>query len=211
MARFMVQGASVRTWNDRHSEARAAGLCGHCLTRPAWNGLSRCRQCWNDPKRLAALEKRNAERRKKTPARARLCAFDDCDRVTGNGHSYCTGHERQRRNEGGMSPLPLAYNLKHRPAWTQAKKDELVRMYHAGKTMPEMAAKLGHPLTTICGRVAKHRAQLAAARMTEGRPDRPLIPYPGVARCRCGLALDDDHRECDMPSIYAVAARRAAW
>lgn len=188
---------------ERYRQARRNGLCGHCLTRRAYKHFSQCEECYFDPKRRVSLVRANAKLRPPEP-----CAFPNCPRTVGIRHKYCGAHEQQQRRGEKMTQVRPSNG---HTGWTREDFDTLVRMHHAGRTAAEIASAIRLSQSKVESKLSRYKQQRAMARMSEATISAPLRPYPGVARCRCGLALDDDHRECDMPSIYAVAARRAAW
>lgn len=127
------------------------------------------------------------------------CAYPDCTHPTARRDRLCLGHAKQRARKEPLRPLRV-FDLwtKEQTAMAQQKREQ-------GETYAEISAMLGRSIWSV----KNHLSDLRARRQSKAREGsifvREATPYPGVARCRCGLAIPCN--DC-LPSMRDLASSR---
>ena len=118
-------------------------------------------------------------------------------------HSPRFTPESAARRLAGLAAA-RANNPRNCHPWTSQDSDYAIARRKAGDTFDEIAAALDRSKDSVKNHVKYYAAKRRPLPM-EPMTVAPAKPYPGVARCKCGLALPCN--SC-LPGIESYATAR---
>lgn len=129
----------------------------------------------------------------------RTCAYPGCTHVTGKRDTLCFGHAKQRAHREPLRPLRVV------DLWTKEETALAQQKREQGETYADISSMLGRSIWSV----KNHLSDLRTRRQSKAREGsifvREATPYPGVARCKCGLSLPCN--DC-IGSIIEIASSR---